>query len=208
MATGDRNRRNGVVLVALFAVVFAMVGLSYAAVPLYSLFCRVTGFGGTTQVADRVADEVLDRTVRVRFTADVDRGLPWAFAPETREIELRIGEPGLVYYEAENLGATASAGAAVYNVVPAKAGVYFYKVQCFCFDDQTLAPGQRARLAVYFFVDPAMADDPGLDEVRTITLSYTFFRSQSYVPDDAIEGYDNAVEQAMASTPATAIPAR
>ena len=190
------NRRNGIMLVALFGIVVAMAGLSFAAVPLYDLFCRVTGFGGTTQVADAASGEVLERTVRVRFTADTDRGLPWAFAPQTREVELQIGESGLVYYEAANTSSSPVAGMAVYNVTPAKAGIYFNKVQCFCFNEQVLAPGQSVEMPVYFFVDPAMADDRNLDDVQTITLSYTFFPARSNQLDDAVEEYYQSVEQA------------
>ncbi|HET8727739.1 MAG TPA: cytochrome c oxidase assembly protein [Alphaproteobacteria bacterium] len=197
----ERNigRRNTLLMLGLFGVVFAMVGVSFAAVPLYDLFCRVTGFGGTTQVADGLAGEVLDREVRVRLTADTDRNLPWRFVAETREVDLRVGEPGLVYYTVENLSDRPLAGTAVYNVNPPKAGLYFTKVECFCFEEQVLEPGEKADLPVYFYVDPSMADDPGMDEVKTITLSYTFFRAASQELDDAQEDYYRAVEQANGS---------
>ena len=166
------NARTGLLLAG---VVVSMVGMSFAAVPLYDLFCRVTGFGGTTQVAEQASSEVLERTVKVRFNADVNYDMPWAFAPETREVEVKIGEEQLVFYHARNEAARPLTGVASYNVTPAKAGVYFNKVACFCFNEQRLAPGEEIEMGVYFFVDPAMADDPGMDDVTTITLSYTFF---------------------------------
>ncbi len=169
------RRRNGLLLVGLLGIVAVMVGLSFAAVPLYSLFCRTTGFGGTPQVGEAAPGRVLDRTMRIRFTAAADHALGWRFEPETREMTLRVGEPALVYFEAENLGAHAVTGVATFNVSPDKAGQYFVKVQCFCFSEQTLQPGQRVDLPVYFYVDPALADDVNLDDVRVITLSYTFF---------------------------------
>ncbi len=172
----SRNRR---MLVGLFGLVFGMVGLSFAAVPLYDLFCRVTGYGGTPQVAEAAPERVLDREIRIRFMADTNRDLPWDFAPEQREVTMQIGEAGLAFYTAENLSDAPVTGMAAYNVLPPKAGIYFNKIQCFCFDEQTLAPGQSVSMPVYFFVDPAIDDDPNLDEVRTITLSYTFFRSGS-----------------------------
>lgn len=175
-SASDPKRRNRVMAMGLLAVVVLMVGVSYAAVPLYQLFCQVTGFGGTTQVGSQVPDRVLDRTMRIRMTADVGRGLPWRFTAETREIELKVGEPGLVYYKAENLSDRPVAGTAVYNVNPNKAGLYFVKVQCFCFDEQELGPGEEMAMGVSFFVDPAILEDPRFRDMHTITLSYTFFR--------------------------------
>lgn len=190
------GNRNATMLFGLLSVVVFMVGVSYAAVPLYDVFCRVTGFGGTTQVADGPAGEVLDRTMRIRFTADTGGALPWKFETEQLEVDLRIGEPGLIYYSAENTSSVPVSGSALYNVNPAKAGLYFTKVQCFCFEEQTLQPGEKVDFAVYFYVDPSIADDPGLDDVHTITLSYTFFRSDSEELDDATEDYYRSVEQA------------
>jgi|HigsolmetaAR203D_1030402.scaffolds.fasta_scaffold00476_4 cytochrome c oxidase assembly protein subunit 11 len=213
-SASDPKRRNRVMAMGLLAVVVLMVGVSYAAVPLYQLFCQVTGFGGTTQVGSQVPDRVLDRTMRIRMTADVGRGLPWRFTAETREIELKVGEPGLVYYKAENLSDRPVAGTAVYNVNPNKAGLYFVKVQCFCFDEQVLQPGQQVDMPVYFYVDPSLADDPGMDDVKTITLSYTFFPAGSEELDGAKEDYYRAVEQANAPVaevtkgPDTAVLAR
>ena len=204
------KRRNGVMLAGLFGVVFGMVGLSFAAVPLYDLFCRVTGFGGTTQVGavDEIGGiDVLDRTVTVRFTSSVDRALTWDFQPETRSVDIRIGEPSIVFYTAENTGSEPVAGTAVYNVAPVKTGLYFVKVQCFCFDEQILMPGERVEMPVYFYVDPALADDPNLDDIGEITLSYTFFETDSERLDDAVEEYyrqietGTADETAMLTTP-------
>ena len=198
------HRRNRRMMAGLFGVVFGMVALSYAAVPLYDLFCRVTGYGGTTQVADAAPEQVLDREIRIRFMADTNRDLPWDFAPEQREVTMRIGESGMAFYQAENLSDRPVTGMAAYNVLPPKAGVYFNKIQCFCFDEQTLAPGESVSMPVYFFVDPAIDDDPNLDEVRTITLSYTFFRSGS---DDAEDEAANAEDRAAdAGLPPSANP--
>ena len=188
------QRRNRRVLGISLGVVAGMVGVSFAAVPLYDLFCRVTGFGGTTQVAVESSDEVLDRTVRVRFVADVNRDLDWAFDAEVNEVEVRIGEPTVINYWAENTGASPSAGTAVYNVAPAKSGLYFVKVQCFCFDEQVLMPGERVQMPVYFYVDPAMAEDRNLDDIAEITLSYTFFETDSERLDEAVEEYYRQIE--------------
>ncbi len=178
MSTTNLRHRNQRLLIGLGLVVAGMTGLAFASVPLYRLFCQVTGYGGTTQVADGLDGiPVLDRTMTVRFNADVQRDLPWWFAPEIPKVEVRLGEPALVAYQARNLADHPVIGTAVYNVAPAQAGVYFNKIECFCFTDQRLLPGQVIDMPVYFFVDPALADDPALDEVGTITLSYTFFRS-------------------------------
>ncbi len=197
-ASHSRNRR---MLVGLFGLVFGMVGLSFAAVPLYDLFCRVTGYGGTTQVAEETPDRVLDREIRIRFMADTNRDLPWDFAPEEREVTMQVGEAGLAFYTAENLSDVPVTGMAAYNVLPPKAGIYFNKIQCFCFDEQTLAPGQSVSMPVYFFVDPAIDDDPNLDEVRTITLSYTFFRSGSDESEaEAVDIEDRSADAGTGST--------
>ncbi len=172
------RRRNRITSLCLLGVVAGMVGLAYASVPLYELFCRVTGFGGTTQVAEAAPERVLERTVTIRFNADVNRALPWRFRPVERAVTLKLGEQGFTSYVAENRGDRPAVGTATFNVTPAKAGVYFNKIECFCFTEQVLAPGQSVDMPVAFFVDPAMAEDPNLDDVTTITLSYTFFRAQ------------------------------
>ena len=172
----QRNSANARVAISLAAVVCGMVGLAFASVPLYELFCRVTGFGGTTQVADSVPEMISERRITVRFNADVSPKLPWDFKPEETSVELRVGEPGLAFYVATNEAARPTTGTANFNVTPDKAGIYFSKVQCFCFEEQELKPGESMRMGVSFFVDPALLDDPGMADVETITLSYTFFR--------------------------------
>ncbi len=173
--TNASRRTNRVTASALVAVVAAMGGLAWASVPLYQWFCQVTGYGGTTQAAVEMPAEILDREMTVRFNADTARGLPWAFKPVQRQITLRVGDTGLAFYRAVNHSDRPVTGTATFNVTPAKAGIYFDKIDCFCFTEQTLEAGQEAELAVSFFIDPDISADPNLDEVRTITLSYTFF---------------------------------
>lgn len=171
-----KARSNARLALTLAGVVFGMVGLSFAMVPLYQLFCQVTGWGGTTQVAETLPETVSDRTIAVRFNADVNEKLPWSFGPVQREVEVKVGENRLAFYRAKNVGERPVVGTATFNVTPLKAGQYFSKVACFCFTEQKLEPGQEIDMPVSFFVDPAILDDPNLDDVKTITLSYTFFR--------------------------------
>jgi cytochrome c oxidase assembly protein subunit 11 len=163
--------------VALSCAVFvaAMVGAAFAAVPLYNLFCRVTGFGGTPLIATAAPAAPIERRVVVRFDANVAPGLAWTFAPERREIEFRIGETALVHYVAKNLSDRETLASATYNVSPPQAGGYFNKLQCFCFTEQRLGPGETAEFPVVFFVDPAIDLDVELKSLAEITLSYTFF---------------------------------
>lgn len=175
MTSLNSSKANRRLALALVSIVVVMVGAAYAAVPLYQLFCRVTGFGGTTQVAETAPAEVGERTFRIRFNADVDPNLPWAFQPVQREMTVHVGESALAHFQAQNLAPQPTAGTATFNVTPLKAGQYFNKVQCFCFTEQRLAPGASVDMPVSFFVDPAITEDPNLDEVKTITLSYTFF---------------------------------
>jgi cytochrome c oxidase assembly protein subunit 11 len=170
--------RNAVVAVSLAFVAVGMVGLSYAAVPLYRLFCQVTGYQGTTQRADSASGRVLDREVVVRFDANVS-GLPWDFRPEIPQIHVRLGETALVNFVAENTSEAATAGTATFNVQPDTAGIYFNKIECFCFTEQALKPGEKIEMPVQFFVSPDMADDREMEGTRTITLSYTFFPAAS-----------------------------
>jgi cytochrome c oxidase assembly protein subunit 11 len=165
------------VLTAVLAtgVIAVMLGLTAAAVPLYRLFCQVTGYGGTTQRAERAPEQISERTIKIRFNADTAEGLPWSFAPATREVEVRIGEQTLAFYRAHNSATRPITGTATFNVTPAKAGPYFSKIACFCFTEQVLAPDQSADLPVSFFVDPAILDDPDTKDLQSITLSYTFF---------------------------------
>lgn len=167
----DANTRT---LTQLAGVVVVMGALAWAAVPLYDWFCRVTGYGGTTGTRAAAPEAVLDRTVTVRFDASKERDFPWRFRPMTREMELRIGETGLVFYEAHNPTDRPVAGQASYNVTPFEAGAFFNKIACFCFTEQVLQPGERVEMPVTFFVDPEMVTDRDARFVHTITLSYTF----------------------------------
>lgn len=171
----SRNAR--IAALALAAPLF-MFAMGWAAVPLYQLFCQVTGYGGTTQIATAPAARVLDRTVTVRFDANVAPGVPWSFEPEHREVTLKLGENGLAFYTVRNLSDRPVTAVATYNVTPHKVGTYFQKLECFCFQDRTLQPGEEMSLPVIFYVDPSLATDSDVDEVREITLSYTFFESK------------------------------
>lgn len=200
MTTDDVKAKNKKLLRIILIVPVAMLAMAYASVPLYDLFCRVTGFGGTTQVAEAFPPEeaVRERQITIRFNADISRDLQWRFAPEQREITVNIGQRGLTAYSAHNPTARPLAGAAIYNVTPLKVGRYFHKVQCFCFEDQTLQPGEQVDMPVMFYVDPALADDPSMDDVTTITLSYTFFKSGTQALEDALEDFYNRPDEAVA----------
>ena len=166
---------NGAVVAMCCAFVFGMAGMAYAAVPLYDLFCKVTGYGGTTQRVEQASDVILDRKIKVRFDANVAPGLAWAFEPVQREVELRIGETVQVHYKARNLASTPTTGQATFNVTPQAAGAYFNKVQCFCFTETTLKPGETLDMPVVFFVDPEIVNPVETKGIHTITLSYTFY---------------------------------
>lgn len=183
--SGVRQRRNLRTVLVLLAVLVGMGGLVAASVPLYRLFCQVTGYGGTTQRADAAPEQAGERTITVRFGAYVNSRLPWRFVPEQREIQVRVGEERLAFYRATNLVARPTSGRAVFNVTPLKAGQYFNKVACFCFEQQRLAAGQTVDMPVSFFVDPAISEDPNLADVQTITLSYTFFPIEGDSADEA-----------------------
>lgn len=170
-------------VVQLVSVVIFMGALSWAAVPFYDWFCRVTGFGGTPDVAEAAPEEALEQTITVRFDASKERGMAWEFKPLQREMEIKIGDTGLAFYEAYNPTDRPIAGSASYNVTPYSAGGYFAKIQCFCFEEQILQPGERVEMPVTFFVDPEIVDDLEAKHVHTITLSYTFYEI------DLPEGY-------------------
>lgn len=170
----DRNIRT---LAMLVGVVAFMTGLAYASVPLYRLFCQVTGYGGTPQRADAAPVAISDRVVNVTFTADVAGGLGWRFQPLQKSMDLKVGENKLAFYAAENLEGLPVTGTATFNVSPDTFGPYFTKIDCFCFQSQTLAPGQKVEMPVSFFIDPAILENPALRNVNNVTLSYTFFRS-------------------------------
>ena len=171
------NRHNGATVVPLVAVVVGMVGLSFASVPLYRLFCQATGFGGTTQRAAAAPKEIADGFITVRFDAETAPDLGWEFRPVTRELRVHPGEQHEVFFRAVNRNAQAVTARATYNVTPAKSGIYFDKLQCFCFTEQRLLPGESRDMGVSFFVDPDVLRDPNTSDVRAITLSYTMFRA-------------------------------
>jgi len=181
-ANDRQQRRNRWTAGITAGVAVAMLGAAYAAVPLYSLFCQVTGLGGTPQIAQGPSTAVGERTIKVRFNADTAADLPWRFGPVRREIEVKVGETALVFYRAENPTDRPISGQAGYNVTPLKAGAYFSKVDCFCFSEQRLQPGQTVEMPVSFFIDPAIVDDPNLNDVTTITLSYVFYRLDEAAP--------------------------
>jgi cytochrome c oxidase assembly protein subunit 11 len=174
--SGDKNAR---LAWSLAAAVGGMLALAYAASPLYDMFCRATGFGGTPQVAQEGERPVLSRTVNVRFDSNVDANLPWRFTPLEREVKVKLGEERLVHYRVTNLSQRPIVGTSAYNVTPETAGAWFNKLQCFCFTEQLLLPGQSMDMPVVFFVDPEMDKDRRYDNVRTITLSYTFFEAKT-----------------------------
>jgi cytochrome c oxidase assembly protein subunit 11 len=176
-----RSTRDAIVAFACGGFVAVMVGVSFAAVPLYAWFCRTTGFGGTTQVAKTAPNQVSGRVITVRFDSNVAPGLPWSFEPERRTIDVRLGEVVTVYYAVRNESARATTGQAGYNVTPPTVGAYFEKINCFCFTQQTLQPGEKRDMAVVFYVDAKLAKDAEQNAVNNITLSYTFFPVR--VPD-------------------------
>ena len=175
--TGERKT-----VIYLASLVVVMTGLSFAAVPLYDWFCRVTGFGGATGVVALNDSEILEQTIKVRFDASLERGMPWEFKPSQLEMEIRIGADGMAFYEAYNPTNKPIAGQASYNVAPYSAGAYFDKIECFCFTEQVLMPGERVEMPVNFFVDPEIVNDPEAKHLNHITLSYTFY--QIDLPDD------------------------
>ncbi len=190
-----RERRKRITAAALIGVVAGMTGLSFASVPLYRMFCQVTGYGGTpkTENVARPAG-IADGEVIVKFDANVNSALPWRFHPEKRHVRLRLGEETLVHFVAANLSDQPVTGTATFNVVPEKVAPYFSKLECFCFTEQTLAPGQEVSMPVVFFVHPALADDATAKEVTSITLSYTFFRAQG-------DGEPRPTARKVAATP-------
>jgi len=166
-------------------VVVLMGSLAWASVPFYDWFCRVTGFGGVTNVAEAGSDVILDQTIKVRFDASLERYMPWTFTPVEREMTVRIGETALAFYEAHNPTDQPVAGQAAYNVAPYEAGVFFDKIECFCFTEQVLQPGETVQMPVSFFVDPAIVDDREGKYVHTITLGYTFY--QIDLPEEEVQ---------------------
>jgi cytochrome c oxidase assembly protein subunit 11 len=171
-----RTRSRDIAVAAACGVFVAvMVGMSYAAVPFYDWFCRSTGFGGRPQIVTSGPQQALARTITVRFDANMGAGLPWRFEPERNSIDVKLGEVVTIYYTVVNESARETVGLAAYNVAPTTAGSYFSKINCFCFTEQRLKPGEKRELAVVFFVDPALATDSDQDDLNTLTLSYTFY---------------------------------
>lgn len=171
----SRSGRDVMVASACGVVVAVMVGAAYAAVPIYNWFCRVTGYNGTAQIATSLPTRQLERTLAIRFDANLGPGLPWKFEPEKTEINVRLGEVITAFYTVTNRSSRTVSAQAAYNVAPLTAGAHFQKVNCFCFTDQTLAPGETREMPVVFYVDPALAADAEFNDLTTITLSYTFY---------------------------------
>ena len=188
-----RNQRTGLMVLL---VVVGMVGMAFASVPLYRLFCQVTGLGGQAQKAAAPSpSDVRDRTITVHFNTDIHPDLDWVFKADQPRAAVKVGQQALVSFTAHNEGRAATAGTAVFNVSPPKAGVYFHKTQCFCFDYQLIGPGQDAHFPVMFYVDPKIMDDPNLDDVTDITLSYSFFKAESAALEQAMEAFYNSGDQ-------------
>ena len=182
-----KTKRNRLTALMLTGFVCGMVGLAFASVPLYRLFCQITGYGGTPRIAEVPLAAPTEDTppIKVRFDANVNAALPWRFRPEQREVTVPMGEQTLAFYTAQNVSDTSVVGTATFNVTPHKAAPYFAKIECFCFTEQRLEPGKEMSMPVAFFVDPAILEDPNTQEVTTITLSYTFFLADEN--GDAIE---------------------
>lgn len=197
MNEGLQQRRNRRIGIACFSVFVTMVGAAYAAVPLYDLFCRVTGYGGTTQVAEAASETVIDRMITIRFDANVNKALDWTFKPAQKAVSLRMGESAQVSYLALNDGPLPSTGTSVFNVTPNEAGIYFNKLDCFCFTEQEIQPGETIDMPVVFFVDPEMNQDPNLAHVKEITLSYTFFPVETPVKPVAARVDAQAVQDKL-----------
>ncbi len=176
---GVRKTHNRFVTFGLFAIAAGMLGMAYAAVPLYRIFCQVTGYGGTTQRAAQAPDKPSEKMITVRFDANVSHDLDWRFVPVQRTVKIHIGEQKLVFYKAENNSDHPITGTATFNVTPAIAGKYFKKIQCFCFTEQTLDPHEKVDMSVSFFVDPGILTDPDSRGVKEITLSYTLFEKKN-----------------------------
>ena len=180
--TPDIARRMRRTALACAALALGMVGVAFASVPLYNLFCRITGYDGTPAVGTAGASRVVDRTITVRFDANVAPGLPWRFTPETASIEARLGETKTVFYKVRNDGPTATTGIATFNVQPGQAGGFFVKLQCFCFTEHTLQPGEAVQFPVAFYIEPGLAENDSVKDLPSLTLSYTYFPAKNGQP--------------------------
>lgn len=192
-------RKNKRAAIIVFAVVACMVGLSFASVPLYRMFCQATGLGGQAYQAQAGEGKVLERVVTVRFNTDVSPNLPWDFSSDQPPLTVHIGQEAAVSFSATNRGNKPAAGMALYNVLPEIAGKYFHKTQCFCFNYQLIAAHQSAHFPVVFYIDPAISEDRELDDVKTITLSYSFFPADSPEMDKALEDFYNGKKSGTTS---------
>ncbi|OAV53861.1 cytochrome C oxidase assembly protein [Rhizobium sp. WYCCWR10014] len=192
-----QGRNNGAVVMMCLSFVFGMGAMSYAAVPLYRIFCQVTGYNGTTQRVDQVSSVVLDRTMRVTFDANVAPGLQWDFKPVEREVNPKIGETIQVNFTAENRSNETQRGQAVFNVTPGEAGVYFNKVQCFCFTETDLKPGEKLDMPVVFYIDPEIVKAVESKNIHTVTLSYTFYPKEGPKPVASNEGGAEKIEKKL-----------
>lgn len=196
-----KNQRTGLIVMA---VVVGMIGLAFASVPLYKMFCQITGFGGqASMIAEPSSGIVPGRKIKVVFNADINNNLDWSFTPDQRDVEVNIGQQALISYTAKNLSNEATAGTAVFNVTPLKAGIYFKKTQCFCFDYQLINAGKTAHFPVMFYLDPKFAEDPNMEDVSTVTLSYTFFKADSAELEQAMEAFYNSPTQDVKALPRT-----
>ena len=191
-SSASARRRDIIVAASCGVFVAGMVGLSYASVPFYDWFCRVTGFGGRPQIATSVPHGTVGRTVTVRFDGNVGGGLPWRFAPEQNSIDVKLGEVVTVNFVATNLAARETLGQAAYNVAPSTTGSYFQKINCFCFTEQRLGPGEKREMPVVFYIDPSLAKDGELDDLNTITLSYSFYAMREPAKPVADRGVKSA----------------
>ncbi|KQS96296.1 MULTISPECIES: cytochrome c oxidase assembly protein [unclassified Rhizobium] len=183
----NKERANGVIVASCVAFVVGMTGMAYAAVPLYDMFCKVTGYNGTTKRVEQASDVILDKTIKVTFDANIASDLPWDFKPVQRQIEVKIGETVQVGFTAKNLSKKPTTGQAVFNVTPMAGGAYFNKVQCFCFTETTLQPGEEMEMPVVFFVDPEIVKSVETKDIRTLTLSYTFYAREPSKPVAALK---------------------
>lgn len=180
--------RHRIVAAACALFTATMVGVAYAAVPLYAMFCSLTGFGGATRVGTAAPQAVSDREITVRFDANIAPGLPWVFKPEQPSVTVKVGETKLVYFRAENQMNVPTYGQATYNVTPGSGGFYFVKMQCFCFNEQVLQPGEKLDMPVVFYIDPAVEQDAEMNSLKTVTLSYTFFPAKAPAAKAAAAG--------------------
>ncbi|KKZ87446.1 cytochrome c oxidase assembly protein [Rhizobium phaseoli] len=196
-APKKQGRNNGAVVLMCLSFVFGMGAMSYAAVPLYRIFCQVTGYNGTTQRVEQMSSVVLDRTMRVTFDANVAPGLQWEFKPVEHEVNPRIGETIQVKFTAENRSNETQRGQAVFNVTPGEAGVYFNKVQCFCFTETDLKPGEKLEMPVVFYIDPEIVKAVESKDIHTVTLSYTFYPKEGPKPLASNEGGAEKVEKKL-----------